>query len=49
MEETMKRHDETLDSLQSGTNGPKGKVKALSPRSKRMAEEYEKIKYQDDE
>ena len=45
----MKRMDDTLDSLQSGTNGPKGKSKALTPRSKRMAEMYEEIKYKDDE
>ena len=45
----MKRVDDTLDSLQSGANGPKGKSKALTPRSKRMAEMYEEIKYQDDE
>ena len=48
MEETMKRVDETVESLAAGENGAKGKARALTPRSKRLNEEYEKIKYQED-
>ena len=48
MEETMKRVDETVESLAAGENGAKGKTRALTPRSKRLNEEYEKIKYQED-
>ena len=33
MEETMKRVDETVEGLAAGDKGPKGKIKALTPRS----------------
>ena len=49
MEQTMRRMDETLDSLASGVNGPRGKAKALSPRSKNLAKLYEEIKMKEDE
>ena len=48
MEETMKRVDETVEGLAAGDKGPKGKIKALTPRSQRLNAEYEKIKYKDD-
>ena len=49
MELTMRRMDETLDSLASGVNGPKGKEKALTPRSKNLVKMYEEIKMKEDE
>ena len=45
----MRRMDETLDSLASGVNGPKGKEKALTPRSKNLVKMYEEIKMKEDE
>ena len=45
----MKRMDETLDSLPNGLNGPKGRERALTPRSKRLALMYEEIKYKEDD
>ena len=45
----MKRMDDTLDNLQSGVNGPKGREKVLTPRSKNLAKMYDQIKYKDDE
>ena len=45
----MRRMDQTLGSLASGMNGPKGKEKALTPRSKKLAQMYEEIKYKEDE
>ena len=47
--EASRRLDETAQSLKSGSSGPKSLSRALTPRSKRVAVEYEKIKDQEDE
>lgn len=51
MEQTAKRMDTSLHSVEreAGVSGPKAQKRALTPRSKRLAEMYEEVKMKDDE